>query len=109
MRNPFTSYNNISFVIFSHVQAQRARGKLIHEVVDIFESQKVDAFIGNATDWEKVSVGNVVGMPVMVVPTGLKEIENPPPGGTRRRTTITTGIYAAPYQDATVSTSKIPT
>jgi hypothetical protein len=108
MQNPLHPILTYPFVIFSHVQAQRARGKLVREIVDIFESQQVDAFIGNATDWEKVSLGNLVGMPVMVIPTGLKEIENPPPGGTRRRTTITTGIYAAPYQDATVRTYQIP-
>ncbi|CAJ1937653.1 unnamed protein product [Sphenostylis stenocarpa] len=79
-----------------YVQAQRARGRLIKE---IRESFTVDAFIGNATDWERVCVGNLVGLPVIVVPTGLKNISHPPPGGTRRRTTITTGIYAPPSHD----------
>ncbi|XP_019052514.1 PREDICTED: uncharacterized protein LOC104592689 isoform X2 [Nelumbo nucifera] len=79
-----------------YVQAQRARGKLIQE---IRESFTVDAFIGNATDWEKVCMGNLVGMPIMVIPTGLKSIMNPPPSGTRRRTTISTGIYAPPNHD----------
>ncbi|KAF8394454.1 hypothetical protein HHK36_020662 [Tetracentron sinense] len=79
-----------------YVQAQRARGKLIRE---IRESFNVDAFIGNATDWEKVCLGNLVGMPVIVVPTGFSNISNPPSGATRRRTTITTGIYAPPDHD----------
>lgn len=79
-----------------YVQAQRARGRLIKE---IRESFTVDAFIGNATDWEKVCLGNLVGFPVIIVPTGLKNISDPPPGGTRRRTTITTGIYAPPNRD----------
>ncbi|XP_073122865.1 uncharacterized protein [Henckelia pumila] len=79
-----------------YVQAQRARGKLIREVRDSF---KVDAFIGNATDWERVCVGNLVGMPVIVVPTGFKEIPNAPSNKTRRRTTITTGIFAPPEHD----------
>ncbi|KAH7867266.1 hypothetical protein Vadar_031089 [Vaccinium darrowii] len=79
-----------------YIQAQRARGKLIREVKDSF---KVDAFVGNATDWERVCMGNLVGMPVIVVPTGFKNISNPPPNGTRRRTTITTGIYARPGHD----------
>ncbi|KAJ4847921.1 hypothetical protein Tsubulata_047148 [Turnera subulata] len=79
-----------------YIQAQRARGKLIREVKERFT---VDAFIGNATDWEKVCLGNLVGLPVMVVPTGFKNISDPPPKGTRRRTTITTGIYARPDQD----------
>ncbi|PKU63168.1 uncharacterized protein LOC110094661 [Dendrobium catenatum] len=79
-----------------YVQAQRARGKLIREV---HESFTVDAFIGNATDWEKVCLGNLVGMPVVVVPTSFKSIENPPKGGTNRRTTVTTGIYAPPDKD----------
>ncbi|KAL0921108.1 hypothetical protein M5K25_008144 [Dendrobium thyrsiflorum] len=57
-----------------YVQAQRARGKLIREV---HESFTVDAFIGNATDWEKVCLGNLVGMPVVIVPTSFKSIENP--------------------------------
>ncbi|KAI5383918.1 uncharacterized protein LOC127106029 isoform X2 [Lathyrus oleraceus] len=79
-----------------YIQAQRARGRLIKE---IRESFTVDAFIGNATDWEKVCIGNLVGLPVIVVPTGFKNISDPPSGGSRRRTTITTGIYAPPNHD----------
>ncbi|RZC60419.1 hypothetical protein C5167_022166 [Papaver somniferum] len=79
-----------------YLQAQRARGKLIRE---IRESFTVDAFIGNATDWERVCMGNLVGMPVVVVPTGFKSIKNPPSGNIRRRTTVTTGIYAPPQHD----------
>ncbi|XP_059291631.1 uncharacterized protein LOC132045117 isoform X1 [Lycium ferocissimum] len=78
-----------------YVQAQRARGILIQQVRESF---KVDAFIGNATDWEKVCVGNLVGIPVVVVPTGFKKICDAP-NDTRRRTTITTGIYAPPDRD----------
>ncbi|CAN6464615.1 unnamed protein product [Victoria cruziana] len=80
-----------------YLQAQRARGRLIKEIQESFT---VDAFIGNATDWEKVCLGNLVGMPVVVVPTGFKNITDPPKGGTRRRTTITTGIYAPPNHDS---------
>ncbi|CAM0874637.1 unnamed protein product [Alopecurus aequalis] len=83
-------------LLISDEQAQRARGRLIREVQESFT---VDTFIGNATDWELVCVGNLVGMPVMVVPTGFKSIEHPPEGGTRRRTTVTTGIYAPPDHD----------
>lgn len=83
-----------------YIQAQRARGRLIREIKQSLKN--IDAFIGNATDWEKVAVGNLVGMPVMVIPTGLKEIKNPPAAGTRRRTTVTTGIYGAPYHDSEV-------
>lgn len=83
-----------------YIQAQRARGKLIREIKQSMKN--IDAFIGNATDWEKVSVGNLVGMPIVIVPTGLKEISNPPADGTRRRTTVTTGIYGAPYHDSEV-------
>ncbi|OEL18403.1 Glutamyl-tRNA(Gln) amidotransferase subunit A [Dichanthelium oligosanthes] len=79
-----------------YIQAQRARGKLIKEVRDSFT---VDAFVGNVTDWEHVCLGNLVGMPVVVVPTGLKSIEDPPKGGTKRRTAVTTGIYAPPDHD----------
>ncbi|RWR73166.1 Glutamyl-tRNAGln amidotransferase subunit A isoform 1 [Cinnamomum micranthum f. kanehirae] len=79
-----------------YMQAQRARGKLIREIHQCFV---VDAFIGNATDWEKVCLGNLVGMPLVIVPTGFKNITNPPEGGSRRRTTITTGIYAPPRRD----------
>ncbi|MED6192002.1 hypothetical protein PIB30_006149 [Stylosanthes scabra] len=79
-----------------YMQAQRARGRLIKEIK---ESLTVDAFIGNATDWEKVCVGNLVGFPVLVVPTGFANISKPPPGGTKRRTTVTTGIYAPPNRD----------
>ncbi|KAJ4847922.1 hypothetical protein Tsubulata_047149 [Turnera subulata] len=79
-----------------YVQAQRARGKLIREVKESFT---VDAFIGNATDWERVCLGNLVGLPVIVVPTGFKNISNPE--GARRRTPVTTGIYARPNHDHT--------
>lgn len=79
-----------------YMQAQRARGKLIREVKESFT---VDAFIGNVTDWELVCLGNLVGMPIVVVPTGFKSIEHPPKGGTRRRTTVTTGIYSPPDHD----------
>jgi len=81
-------------------QAQRARGILIQQVIESFS---VDAFIGNATDWEKVCVGNLVGFPVVVVPTGFKKISDAPSNDTRRRTTITTGIYAPPDRDHVVS------
>lgn len=68
----------------------------------------MDAFIGNATDWERVCLGNLVGLPVIVVPTGFKNIPNPPPNNTtRRRTTITTGIYAPPERDHIVSSSQL--
>jgi hypothetical protein len=83
-------------------QAQRARGKLARELGEIMEKQKIDAFIGNATDWEWVCASNLVGMPVMILPTGLKDVQDPPANGTRRRTTITTGIYAPPFQDTKV-------
>ncbi|KAJ8536131.1 hypothetical protein K7X08_034532 [Anisodus acutangulus] len=79
-----------------YVQSQRARGKLIQQVRESF---KVDAFIGNTTDWEKVCVGNLMGIPVVVVPTGFKKISDAPSNDTRRRTTITTGIYAPPDRD----------
>ncbi|XVF08563.1 hypothetical protein REPUB_Repub07fG0014000 [Reevesia pubescens] len=79
-----------------YVQAQRARGKLIRQVKESFT---VDAFIGNATDWERVCMGNLVGLPIIVVPTGFNNISNPPPNGTRRRTTVNTGIYAPPNHD----------
>nr|GEV68741.1 glutamyl-tRNA(Gln) amidotransferase subunit A isoform X2 [Tanacetum cinerariifolium] len=79
-----------------YVQSQRARGKLIQEVRESFT---VDAFVGNVTDWEKVCVGNLVGMPVMVVPVGFKKIQDPPTNETRRKTTMTTGIYAPPDHD----------
>ncbi|KAG5618784.1 hypothetical protein H5410_018608 [Solanum commersonii] len=79
-----------------YFQAQRARGILIQQVRESFS---VDAFIGNATDWEKVCVGNLVGFPVVVVPTGFKKISDAPSNDTRRRTTITTGIYAPPDRD----------
>ncbi|KAI7731875.1 hypothetical protein M8C21_032239, partial [Ambrosia artemisiifolia] len=79
-----------------YIQSQRARGKLIQEVKESFT---VDAFVGNATDWEKVCVGNLVGMPVMVVPVGFEKIKDPPTNGTRRRSTVTTGIYAPPDHD----------
>lgn len=80
----------------SYVQAQRARGRLIEEVRESFT---VDAFVGNATDWEKVCLGNLVGMPVMIVPVGFAPIADPSSSEVRRKTTITTGIYAPPQHD----------
>lgn len=79
-----------------YMQAQRARGRLIQEVRESFT---VDAFIGNATDWEKVCMGNLVGMPVMVIPVGFDPIANSTSTDIRRRTTVTTGIYAPPQHD----------
>eukprot|EP01018_Ginkgo_biloba_P017905 Gb_32412 [translate_table: standard] len=83
-----------------YVQAQRLRGKLAREISENFKD--IDAFIGNATDWEKVCLGNLVGMPVIVVPTGLKNITAPPHVVTPWKTTVTTGIYGAPYHDSEV-------
>ncbi|GER48531.1 glutamyl-tRNA(Gln) amidotransferase subunit A [Striga asiatica] len=79
-----------------YIQAQRARGKLIREVRESF---KVDAFVGNATDWELVCVGNLVGMPVVVLPTGFKQITDAPSNQTRRKTTVPAGLYALPGHD----------
>ncbi|KAL3366565.1 hypothetical protein AABB24_011318 [Solanum stoloniferum] len=79
-----------------YIQAQRGRSKLIREVKENFT---VDAFIGGSGDWEKICVGNLVGMPVVVIPTGFKKISNAPSDDTRRKTTITTGIYAPPDHD----------
>nr|XP_011470838.1 PREDICTED: glutamyl-tRNA(Gln) amidotransferase subunit A, mitochondrial-like isoform X2 [Fragaria vesca subsp. vesca] len=84
------------FPAVDYVQAQRARGKLIREVREGFT---VDAFIGNATDWERVCMGNLVGMPVIVVPSGFPKVSDPPCNDCRRRATITTGIYAPPHHD----------
>ncbi|KAF3505219.1 hypothetical protein F2Q69_00045331 [Brassica cretica] len=71
--------------------------QLIREVEKSFI---VDAFIGNVTDWEKVCMGNLVGLPVLVIPTGFKNISEPPPTKScRRRTTINAGIYAPPERD----------
>lgn len=80
----------------SWAQAQRARGKLMQEVRDNFKDH---AFVGNATDWERVCVGNLVGMPIIVVPTGFKQISNAPSNNSRRRSTVTTGVYAPPEHD----------
>lgn len=67
------------------------------------KSFTVDAFIGNVTDWEKVCMGNLVGLPVLVIPTGFKNISEPPTKSCRRRTTINAGIYAPPERDHIVS------
>lgn len=64
--------------------------------------------MGNTTDWEKVCVGSLVGMPVMVVPVGFEKIKDPPTNETRRKTTVTTGIYAPPDHDHIVSCSGGP-
>ncbi|KAG7554472.1 Amidase signature domain [Arabidopsis suecica] len=79
-----------------YIQAQRARGKLIREVEKSFT---VDAFVGNVTDWERICMGNLVGLPVLVIPTGFKNITDPPTNSCRRRTTINAGIYAPPERD----------
>ncbi|KAH7511754.1 hypothetical protein FEM48_Zijuj01G0148900 [Ziziphus jujuba var. spinosa] len=87
------------FPAVDYVQAQRSRGKLIQEVRESFT---VDALIGSATDWERVCMGNLVGLPVIVVPTAFTNISNPPSTDCLRRTAVTTGIYAPPYQDSIV-------
>ncbi|GAB2273925.1 hypothetical protein Dimus_008697 [Dionaea muscipula] len=80
-----------------YVQAQRARGKLILEVQESFT---VDAFIGNATDWERVCMGNLVGMPVVVIPVGFAEICNQQPSSnSSQRRAITTGIFTPHGRD----------
>ncbi|KAM6583950.1 hypothetical protein CsatB_010952 [Cannabis sativa] len=84
------------FPAVDYLQAQRARGKLIQEVRESF---KVDAMIGSPTEWERVCMGNLVGMPVIVVQTGFTHISNPPSSDCRRRKTTTTGIFAPPYHD----------
>jgi len=48
-------------------------------------------------------MGNLVGMPVMIVPVGFAPLENPPSSDSQRRRTITTGIYAPPQHDHIVS------
>lgn len=90
------------------LQAQRARGKLARELMELMKKQKVDAFVGSATDWEWICAGNLVGMPVIVIPTGFKDVADPPANGTERRAAITTGIYAPPYHDARVLFSLYP-
>ncbi|KAJ7559388.1 hypothetical protein O6H91_04G083000 [Diphasiastrum complanatum] len=103
LKDPFSidvSKLTVGYLADADMEAQRARGILAREILENFKM--MDAFIGNATDWEKVAVGNLVGMPVVVIPTGLKNITAPLPSGTKRRTTITTGIYAAPYHDSEV-------
>lgn len=50
-------------------------------------------------------MGNLVGLPVLVIPTGFKNISDPPTNSCRRRTTINAGIYAPPEHDHIVSTS----
>lgn len=79
------------------LQAQRARGKLIREVRESFT---VDAFVGSVTERDRVCMGNLVGLPVVVVPTGFTEISDPP---SVRKTAVTTGIYAPPDRDHIVS------
>lgn len=70
---------------------------------EIREGFTVDAFIGNVMDWEKVCMGNLVGLPVIVVPTGLTNISQPHSKDTKRRTAVSTGIYAPPSHDHIVS------
>ncbi|CAL2260895.1 unnamed protein product [Prunus armeniaca] len=45
-------------------ETEASTGKLIRKVRDNFI---VDAFIGNAADWERVCMGNLVGMPALAV------------------------------------------
>lgn len=44
-------------------------------------------------------MGNLVGLPVLVIPTGFKNIPEPPTNSCRRRTTINARIYAPPERD----------
>lgn len=45
-------------------------------------------------------MGNLVGLPVVVVPTGFTEISDP---SSLRKTAVTTGIFAPPDRDHIVS------
>uniref|UniRef100_A0A803NVN3 Amidase domain-containing protein n=1 Tax=Cannabis sativa TaxID=3483 RepID=A0A803NVN3_CANSA len=81
---------------FPAVDYLQGKGKLMQEVRESF---KVDAMIGSPTEWERVCMGNLVGMPVIVVQTGFTHISNPPSSDCRRRKTTTTGIFAPPYHD----------
>ena len=80
------------------LQATRARGQVIKEMESFFLDNKIDAFLGAPLFLAYDS--NLVGLPEIVVPTGFVPVE-----GTEgpRKDPRTMGIYAAPYQDGTVS------
>lgn len=82
------------------MQAQRVRGLLIQEVQEALSG--VDAFVGSVVDWEKIAVGNLVGMPVAVILTGVKDVQDVPQQGSLRKKTLTSGIFGAPFQDGEV-------
>lgn len=46
------------------VQAQRARTRLVQEVVDLMDAAGIDAFIGNTS--EELAMANLVSMPTVV-------------------------------------------
>ncbi|KAM2386542.1 hypothetical protein FF1_038515 [Malus domestica] len=63
-------------------------------------SRKYDDYESQANvDWERICMGNLVGMPVIVVPARFTNILGPPRSDCSRRTTMTIGIYAPPHHD----------
>lgn len=60
----------------------------------------VDAIIGNTTDWELVSVGNLVGLPLVVVPTGAIPLPSTP--DSPRKISTTAAIIGKPNGDSVV-------
>ncbi|KAM1025417.1 hypothetical protein ACFX2J_038408 [Malus domestica] len=63
-------------------------------------SRKYDDYESQANvDWERICMGNLVGMPVIVVPARFTNILGPPRSDCSRRTAMTIGIYAPPHRD----------
>ena len=87
--------------LFSHisivwVQANRARTVLIQQMQSFFAGNGIDAFIGPPTN--ETSMGNVVGLPEMVIPVSFAPVIL----GSPRQQPTSLGIYAAPNQDSKV-------
>ena len=61
-----------------------------------FAGNGIDAFLGDPMGY--TSMGNIVGLPELVIPLGFDEIMP----GSNRKDPITVGIYGAPYQDSKV-------
>ena len=80
----------------SSLQANRARTVLIQQMKAFFPGNGIDAFIGPPTN--ETSMGNVVGLPEMVIPVSFAPVSL----GSPRQQPTSLGIYAAPNQDSKV-------
>ncbi|CAK0784217.1 hypothetical protein CVIRNUC_007421 [Coccomyxa viridis] len=81
-----------------YIQAQRARTRLLQEVVGLMSKAGIDAFIGNTS--EELAMANLASLPTIAVPLGTQPLKDAP--NSTRRHPISLGIFGTPQTDAHV-------